>query len=212
MSLNPDWGRHMTYQTQRHSPIKWAWRGLCRLGRAVAGGRSTAVTRRRLLASVVATLMALLGAQVVTAQPAAAAVTNYFIWNNSNGLWLTNWGAWWSEAPLGEEYFSERDNNARWGLQYLGMGYYNVINSVTNMCMTATSPNTPGSAVVQRTCSGGAGQSWLVSNVRGNGLYEFRYSNNGPCLDVEAPFLRGSDAVMNPCNGSSHQGWGLERA
>jgi hypothetical protein len=203
----------MTYQTRRPGPIQRVWHGLSRLGRTASGGGSAAFTRRRVLVSVVATLTALLGGGVVTAQPAAAAVTYYYIANNNTGLWLDNWDASWSGAPIGEEWFAGRGPSSRWGLEYQGMGYYKVINSVSNMCMTANGFNPPnGSVVVQSTCRSVAGQSWLLSNIRGNGVFEFRLGNSGPCLDIEPPFLRGSDAVVNACNGWGSQGWTLEKA
>jgi hypothetical protein len=198
----------MTYHTQRPTRIQRAWHGLTSLGRTAIGD-ARALIRRRVLASVVVTLTAFLGIGVVTAQPASAALTYYTAENTGAYLMLDNQGQRLSGYAVTIDWFEGTDRQ-RWGLQYLGMGYYNVINALSGMCMSADGSNPPSwdNRVFQSPCSNAAGQSWVLSNVRGNGVYEFRLTYNGPCLDISGTGA-GSATVVKPCNGGASQGWWL---
>jgi hypothetical protein len=194
----------MTYHTRRPSPIQHVSRGLSRLRRTASDGGLKALALRRVLVSVVATLTALLGIGVVTAQPAAAAPTHYTIYNATGAGQLDNGGMRSAGAALITEYFTGTDRQ-RWSFQYMGMGYYKLVNALSTHCLSRS-----GSSAIQDYCS--TAPSWLLWH-RDNGSYELRLSMSGPCLDVDTPYLPGTTVRVNACvAGKVSQGWYLSGA
>jgi hypothetical protein len=142
------------------------------------------------------------------------AVTYYYIRNVNSGMYLDNLGATNSGARIVQEPQGSQLTSQRWGLLYVGMGYYELLNWTNNMCLTVDAINPPNNtAVVQRPCSSQSGQSWLLSNVRGGGVFEWRVTQSGPCLDIaSSAWYSGVSAVTFSCNGSASQGWVLYAA
>jgi len=67
----------------------------------------------------------------------------------------------------------------------------------------------PGGAVIQWPCTGGANQKWTF-RTDSRGYYEIRNVHSGLCMDVAGFGSNGARIIQWPCNGATNQRWHIQ--